>query len=88
MDLTDPRVLEFTKEHPNESHENTLIHLLSSSEHYRALEAKIDRKIAELRESVENRPKINTQEIPLDIRYLLGMVKALTWVKDQPYNPD
>jgi len=88
MDLTDPRVLEFQKEDPTDTEENTLIRLLPTIEHYRALEAKINRKIAELRESVENRPKINTPEIPLDIRYQLGMVKALNWVINQPHNPD
>ena len=88
MDLSDPRVLAFSKEDPTETDENTLIRLLPTIEHYRALESKIIREIAELRESVENTPNINTQEIREDIRYKLGMIKALKWVINQPHNPD
>ena len=88
MDLADPRVLEFQKENADETAENTLIRILPSIEHYRALEAKINRKIVDLRDSVENRPKINTEEIRRDIRYQLGEISALNWVIDQPTKPD
>jgi len=85
---TDPRVLDFQKEEPDETAEDTLIRLLPSIEHYRALESKISRKIAELRELVENKPCINTEEIRRDIRYQLGGIKYLNWVLDQPTKPD
>ena len=85
---TDPRVLEFQKEDTDETAEDTLIRLLPSIEHYRALESKISRKIAELRELVENKPCINTEEIRRDIRYQLGGIKYLNWVLDQPTKPD
>ena len=85
---TDPRVLDFQKEEPDETAEDTLIRLLPSIEHYRALESKISRKIAELRELVENKPMINTEEIRRDIRYQLGGIKYLNWVLDQPTKPD
>lgn len=86
---TDPRVLDFQKEEPDETAEDTLIRLLPSIEHYRALESKISRKIAELRESVENKTaKINTEEIHQDIRYKLGAIRYLNWVLDQPTKPD
>ena len=85
---TDPRVLDFQKEDIDETAEDTLIRLLPSIEHYRALESKISRKIAELRELVENKPCINTEEIRRDIRYQLGGIKYLNWVLDQPTNPD
>ena len=85
---TDPRVLESQKEEPDETAEDTLIRLLPSSGHYKALEAKINRKIADLRESVENNSKFNTEEIRHDIRYKLGMIRALKWVIDQPISPD
>ena len=85
---TDPRVLDFQKEEPDETAEDTLIRLLPSIEHYRALESKISRKIAELRESVENKTAKNTEEIRRDIRYQLGGIKYLNWVLDQPTKPD
>ena len=85
---TDPRVLEFQREEHDETAEDTLIRLLPSSDHYRALEAKINRKIAELRESVENKPKLNTEEIRWDIRCQLGWIQALNWVINQPISPD
>jgi len=85
---TDPRVLEFQKEDTDETAEDTLIRLLPSVEHYRALESKIRRKIAELRELVENKPMVNTEEIRWDIRYQLGGIKYLNWVLDQPTKPD
>jgi len=85
MDLTtDPRVLEFQKEDTDATAEDTLIRLLPGIEHYKALDAKIKRKIAELRESVETKPKINTEEIHQDIRYKLGGIRYLNWVIDQP----
>ena len=85
---TDPRVLEFQKEDTDETAEDTLIRLLPSISHYKALEAKINRKIAELRQSVENRPKLNTEEIRRDIRCQLGWIQALNWVINQPISPD
>lgn len=89
MDLKNhPDVLEFQKEPQDTTAEDTLIRLLPNSGHYRALESRVKRKIAGLRQSVEDRPKINTQEIRYDIRYQLGMIAALKWVINQPVKND
>lgn len=66
-----------------EDHELRLVMNSPFTEHGRVLFKIIEHEIKVLRESLRDNPRM-TEEVKLDLRYILGGQHSLEWLRDAP----